>query len=771
MNPGDRQRRTGAAGGGFGASPWTEAGVPEPSPEPADTRAPFGGDGWSSSPGILSDTPEPEAPKEKPTGRRRRSKGPTHTRRTLAALGASVDLVRDTEGIAHAYAKSERDAYAALGFAMAEDQLFAMDVLRRKANGRWAEIAGPSAARADALVRTAGIPRRAAAAASRMDGVARDVLAAFAGGVNAARAVVSPPECERLGFQIEPWTIADSLAIELHLAWLAAADTWTEKCLVSRALARGGIDRARAIAARPVGFVAPNDERLGFWGRIDARLVECVAASGPMGCPTGRVAAASSERGAALVTTIELPVSEPGPLYPMYLEGPDFKIAAVAHVGTPGLVAGRSERVAWGVVGAALDDVDCVMEELDGIGGFRTESGWQKLNRRREVVRVRDGDSLRLEVAETRHGPLLSHLVEQLDGPPEGERPIGLALCWGANSLGTALPGLCAVARAGSAEEAAEAAGLFDRAPLPVQIAVGDRAGQVSTYVGGGEPVRDAAARLPVRGWQSEGRWQSLASLATAADAPAEEQAASEPSVGPSVLDWRTRRLAELSEGEMSLEGLESALEDDTDLAARALLPRLRAALELAGDLALCRALRDWDGTAAASSPGAAAYYVLLGGFLVDGLFPASRFGPVVACPELALGAVIRALLGEDELAADARETLLEAARRADAWLVEKLGSDSSRWSWGAVHELDRAEPCPAPEAGPAVESSGGSPFTLEGRRLQSLTPPFSVGVETAARIVADLSTNALRLVSGRGETSLVLGERPPAERVELIPG
>lgn len=757
----------------FGAPSWAGGGLNRSAPDSgnADTRAPFGGSGWTGSPGLASDTPEPASPpKKKPAGRRKRASGPTHPRRTLAALGTSVDVLRDPAGVAHVYAKSERDAYAALGFCMAEDRLWQMDFVRRRATGRSAELVGAGALRRDALVRTAGIPRRAAAAASRLDGVARDVLAAFAGGVNAARARAKPPECERIGHEIEPWTIADSLAIELYLAWCVAAASWPEKLLVARALAAGGVERARIIASRPVDFGLMNDERLASWKRIDPRVIE-LARETEVGLPSGYAAALAGERtggAAVLAASIELPLTEPGLLYPVCLEGPGLRSAGLAHLGMPALLAGRNDHVAWGVTAARLDDVDCVLEELDGIGGFRAESGWEKLGRRRETVRVRDGDALRLEVSETRHGPLLSHLVAQLDGPSDVDRPIPVALRWGVNSLGTALPGLLAIARAGGLDDAVEAAPLLDRSPLPMEAVIADAAGGLARVLGGARPARAALAALPVRGWVSEAKWTGLEPLSARSSVCESGFVAAcgvlEDGATEYVSKVRQDRLACLLAEARNIDDLGAAAEDILDDAARAALPAVRAALDGAG-FPSGSLLADWDGSADAASGGAALFYVALP-HLVASLLPSSRFGPVGSSRDLALGAVARLLAGGEDRA----EAIADAFRQAEQWLEQRLGPDRRTWSWGAVQTLSASHPIPDPEAPrPPAQPASGSPFTVLGTRSSGTRPSYEVEVASGGRVLSDLSTKQLRIVGRGGETVLTIGKRPTSERVELV--
>ena len=63
----------------------------------------------------------------------------------LPTLRADVRVVRDTWGVPHIYAQSADDLFFAQGFVMAQDRLWQMETWRRAAEGRLAEIVGPTA--------------------------------------------------------------------------------------------------------------------------------------------------------------------------------------------------------------------------------------------------------------------------------------------------------------------------------------------------------------------------------------------------------------------------------------------------------------------------------------------------------------------------------------------------------------------------------------------------------------------------------------------------
>ena len=74
-----------------------------------------------------------------------------------ASINSKVEVYRDDWGVPHIYAKKISDAYFALGYVMAEDRLFEMDLFRRAVSGRLGEIFGNLMFQDDVLMRTLGI--------------------------------------------------------------------------------------------------------------------------------------------------------------------------------------------------------------------------------------------------------------------------------------------------------------------------------------------------------------------------------------------------------------------------------------------------------------------------------------------------------------------------------------------------------------------------------------------------------------------------------------
>jgi len=72
-------------------------------------------------------------------------------------LRHNVTVYRDNWGVPHIYSQETSDAYYAMGYVMAQDRLFEMDLFRRATAGRLAELFGNLMWQDDALMRTLGI--------------------------------------------------------------------------------------------------------------------------------------------------------------------------------------------------------------------------------------------------------------------------------------------------------------------------------------------------------------------------------------------------------------------------------------------------------------------------------------------------------------------------------------------------------------------------------------------------------------------------------------
>src|SRR3954468_14370929 len=101
----------------------------------------------------------------------------------LDGLDGTVTILRDEWGIPHVRAITAHDAFFGQGFAHAADRLGQLEYDRRRAYGRWAEVAGPTAVPFDAFTRRCALRDAAKREYDALDDAGRTVLDAFAAGV------------------------------------------------------------------------------------------------------------------------------------------------------------------------------------------------------------------------------------------------------------------------------------------------------------------------------------------------------------------------------------------------------------------------------------------------------------------------------------------------------------------------------------------------------------------------------------------------------------
>ncbi|MFQ5457176.1 MAG: penicillin acylase family protein [Myxococcota bacterium] len=145
---------------------------------------------------------------------------PAQAQTVLPGLQAPVSVTYDTNGVPHIKAENDLDLFRAEGYVHARDRFFQMDVTRRQVSGDLAELFGASQLGSDVGNRTVGLRRAAERSATALSTRERDLLQAYADGVNAFLAAGSLPiEYSLLELtSARPWNVTDSLVIGKAIA-------------------------------------------------------------------------------------------------------------------------------------------------------------------------------------------------------------------------------------------------------------------------------------------------------------------------------------------------------------------------------------------------------------------------------------------------------------------------------------------------------------------------------------------------------------------------
>lgn len=282
------------------------------------------------------------------------------TMRGLAVYD-EVSIARDVRGIPHIRARNLHDLFFAQGFAEASDRLFEMDLTRRYAYGRLAEVFGAKALWLDERMRGADIRDIAEREWRGSDASTRAALQAFAGGVNAAESRQPlPVEFRMVLYRPAPWTPQDSIAVAV-VAALELGDSWYD------VLARDA--QWHALGSRCYDLEFPlSDSRYDV--SLDGRILRSQTNDHAGACDRNTVAfvphtrpgsnawAAGSTRTAhhrALIANdphVDLTI--PGIWYVADLQAPGLHAAGAVIPGLPGIALGHNERIAWAVTNAEV---------------------------------------------------------------------------------------------------------------------------------------------------------------------------------------------------------------------------------------------------------------------------------------------------------------------------------------------------------------------------------------------------------------------------------
>ena len=347
----------------------------------------------------------------------------------VPVLEAPVDVIRDDSGIPHIFAKSGRDAYFALGYVHAQDRFWQMEMMRRFGAGRLSEIFGERALASDKWMRTLGLYRLAEQEVARLPAPIRQALTLYAAGVN-ARVKQSQslpwgtpaPEFTLFRFKPEPWRPADSLVWgKIMASWLGL--NWRDELLRARL--------ARKLSPKQVGELWPvypegmprtmdktNGKTAALTGAMDLQKLAGLA-PWPIGLPRGASNAwvvankHTLNRGAILANDPHLAFLAPIMWYLARIEAPDLAVTGATVPGVPFTILGHNGHIAWGMTSTQSDLTDLFVEQLDETGKkYKTPDGWQDFETRTETISVKGGQSETLTVRQSRHGPIISDILD-----------------------------------------------------------------------------------------------------------------------------------------------------------------------------------------------------------------------------------------------------------------------------------------------------------------------------------------------------------------------
>jgi penicillin amidase len=652
---------------------------------------------------------------------------PDPSGRRGAAVRRAVRIERDRWGIPSIYADKDEDLFFGFGHAMAEDRLWQLDYLRRRGCGRLAEIVGAEGydldllARAigfnsvlelDLLARTVGIRRIAEHEWTTLSDEARRLLSAFSAGINNvidATRDRPPIEFDLLDYRPEPWSPIDCLTIGVEFAWYL---TGRFPVIVVPELAKRALGDDRLYRAFLEGEA--DDESIlppSSYPR-QARPLQPVGRSvsdpdGAQGSNNWVVAGSHSATGRPLVASDpHVPFDAVSWWYEVHLCGGSFHVAGMAYAGVPGVMFGRTPRIAWGCTNNICSQRDLYEERTDPAhsGCFLYDGRWEPWRVREEVIGVKGGEPVRKAVRFSRNGPIVDELL-----PPPARATGPVSLRWLGASAGGSVSALLAMNRARSADEFREALRPWQVPTFSIVYADAD--GHIGYQAVGRVPVRAAWERGYRPGWEPRHQWGGVVpfeGMPHLADPPRGWMATANNRVAPDDFPYplsgtwsdgyRARRVRQMIEEradrKVSRADCGAMQQDVLSLRAVNGVPHLLAVLKTTNDGRIQEAakhLEAWDCRMEPDRVGATIFDVFFAQW-VRAVARRRFVGDAAAIMASAANGVAGRLLAGDQagwFGTDRRaDAILGAMRAALDWLTDRLGADMGGWSWGRLHVL-----------------------------------------------------------------------------------
>jgi penicillin amidase len=633
----------------------------------------------------------------------------------LTGLSAPVEVLRDGQGIPHIYASTIEDAQFALGFVHAQDRLWQMEMDRRIAAGRLAEILGPAALEVDRLFRTLGVHRVAAENFSRYDEGSRRLLEAYSRGVNAFLATrpVLPPEFWILGVRPEPWTPVDSIAWLKMMAWDLGGNWRSELLRLSLAQRLPLAAMREFLPPYPGDAPLPLPDLKRLYGPLEREPIQVSALQTAEGIGSNSwvVSGARTTSGKPLLANDpHLGLTAPSVWYLAHLHAPGLEVIGGTLPGVPGVIVGRTDRIAWGFTNTGPDVQDLYLEKLEPSGGYATPEGVRRFAVVEEVIKVKGQKDEPLTVRISRHGPLISDAWQRaLDATPRG---YALAFQW--TALAEDDLTLQASLKLSQARDWASFVAIGRNLHAPQQnVVYADVDGNIGFIAPGRVPMRKPANDLhglaPAPGWDAKYDWAGFIpyeELPRSFNPPGGMIVTANQKIVPPgyrhfiTSEWeppyRAERIGALLEGQRKHDAASFARiqSDVAATALRGLLPHLlQAAPRSERGREALRRLAAWDGTMDAARPepliAMAWWRELAREMYADELGELFRYywstRAVFMAAALANGSAwcddVRTAAVEscDQLVSQSLEKAL-------ADLERRYGADLSRWRWGDAH-------------------------------------------------------------------------------------
>ena len=705
----------------------------------------------------------------------------------VSGLTAPVDVYRDDYGVPLVAAGTERDLMFAIGYVHAQDRLWQMDLMRHAGEGRLSELFGTETVPFDHMFRVVVLRRTADSIMARLDTSSLERLARYTAGVNAfieSSRGRFPVEFDLLGHDPETWQPVHSILAARLIAWELNLSWWTDITLGAIAERVGLLKAVDVIPSYPpdvdptvpqsvwrrsiplaLGFVRTGSAYAQAFGRVSIGGGSNAWAVSPRRSATGH---------ALLANDTHLHLSAPSTWYEMVLSGGGYDVRGMSIPGSPGIVAGRNGRIAWGLTNLMADEADFFVELLDSASGttYAYDGRWRPITSWEEDILVRGDTTVTVVVRATHHGPIVSDVQTSLQ---QTRTPFTISMRWTGYEPNDPTGTILALNRAQTWDDFNAA---LDGFTVPGQnVVYADVEGFVGYRCAVRLPIRGkAGGLLPLPGWDPASEWRGFvpgSRLPRTLNPPegfvatANNKVVDDSYPYPMGDLWeppaRIQRLRELLAAHpeaVTVADCERWQSDRVSPLAMELVPYvLRVCADTAFVLPekerIVEYLRSWNFSFDRDDIPSAIFHPWLVRFVRNTFrdeMGDSLYHDYVLLVNIPLRVITRLIREEhspwfDDVTTDSVETRDDIIRKSllegVADVRERLGDDPRLWRWGSLHTVELQHPFGLRPPLNAIFNVGPFPFGGASTALMSgeysFNAPFAVSVGPSYRQIFDL--------------------------------
>ncbi|MBT4777030.1 MAG: penicillin acylase family protein, partial [Rhodobacteraceae bacterium] len=456
---------------------------------------------------------------------------------SLDGLKDRVEITRDRSSIPHIIGSNDNDIFFGLGFVHAQDRLWQMMLMRRTSQGKLSEIFGQKTVKTDILMRELGIHQSAKKSLQIQDSDTLSALVAYSNGINRWIETVNKkalgrgaPEFFLFKKKISPWVPEDSIAVLNLLSFQLSANIQEE---IIRALASERLNIKEYTLL--FGDSPPKELKLSMdHSRIKKGVKTTLNPlknalqknkdfqlnNKAMGGASNVFAIGptrSVSKSTLLANDPHLSLTAPSIWYLARLGLKSGDAIGATIPGIPSILSGRTDKTAWGITSAYVDDQDIFLEKLNPLNNnqYETEFGSLDFELNETIIKVKDSPDVTVTIKKTRNGPILSGNQFNIRSVvPEGYLA---SLSWTALSTkNTSLQAAIRIMKAQDVKGIVNAGSEF-YAPAQNLVAIDKTTIAIKTI--GKIPKRTAEhttnAKTPSEGWISQNRWNGYFSYAS----------------------------------------------------------------------------------------------------------------------------------------------------------------------------------------------------------------------------------------------------------------